>query len=138
MDISVDHSFDDIEQALLQSAPSLPAHFSFSWQNIHFRGHVSKEKTNIILRLVCDLVPIPFSAESSERRIILKSLCDRRVKLTHGRYFQSQRRWLSYEIERLLDAPVTGANILKMTAESLLLARVYIAATEDDNLAALT
>jgi hypothetical protein len=125
---------DEIEQTLLHSEPELPAYFTFRWSDIQFEAEVKVGNTGPFLHLTAELAPIPFTAEQGERRKILKSLCDPRVRLEKGHFFQSKRQWIGYSVKYPITTPVTGAQILETTAETLLIARTYFAVAKEPEL----
>lgn len=122
--------FDEILQTarsnLAEATPALPINFRFVWQQMGCVARVDKTDKGLRLRLVGDLGPVPFSAESPDTRDRLLELARWSTRSAGCRFTVSPRRHLNLLGELPVTEPLTGAAILSAAVHFLVDARPYV------------
>lgn len=100
--------------------------FEFGYRDIRFVGRLEVEPSHVSLRLVGDLGPMPFSAESMAARTGLTRICTvANEQLQISRFRVAQGRILLGG-EPAIDQPPTATGLLTALARFLMPARPYL------------
>jgi len=100
--------------------------FEFGYRDIRFAGRLEVERGTVSLRVVGDLGPMPFSAESLPARAGLTRICavaNEELSLAQLRVVQGR---ILLGTDQPLDQPPTATGLLTALARFLLSSRPYL------------
>ena len=124
-------NFDELLQTarsgLASVTPAPPIDFRFVWHHMGYVARVDKTDKGLRLRLVGDLGPVPFSAESPEARGRLLELARWSTRSAGCRFAVSPRHRLNLLGELPVAEPLTGASILSAAVRFLVDVKPYVA-----------
>jgi len=124
---------EEASQSLSRLVPRLPVNFSFRWKDIGFAGRVIASADGPRLRLVGDLGPVPFSAESADQRHRLLSLVRWTDAAGTGHFAIGARHHLNLLGEAAVAEPLSGVAIVTAATCFLLHARPYLDLAEEQH-----
>jgi hypothetical protein len=117
---------DDGEQAGSGATDRIVT-LNFDWRAHRFIAHLDRcSVRENLLRVSCDLGPLPFSAEGVERRLNIFAVLDATQTGRHVRTTVSRKQRIGMIAEARLQAPVTTNAFLAKIVELLAQARPYI------------
>lgn len=123
--------FDELLQTaqsgLARVMPTPPINFRFVWHQMGCVARVDKTDKGLRLRLVGDLGPVPFSAESPTTRDRLLELARWSTRSAGCRFAVSPRRRLNLLGELPVAEPLTGVSILSAAVRFLVDVNPYVA-----------
>lgn len=100
--------------------------FDFRYRDIRFVGRVEVDHGSVTLRVVGDVGPMPYSAESTQARAGLTRICAvANEQLAKARLRVAQGRIL-LGVDIQLETPPTATALVSAIAEFLLSARPYL------------
>lgn len=122
-----DQLLETARSGLASAMRAPPINFRFVWHHMGCVARVDKTDKGLRLRLVGDLGPVPFSAESPETRGRLLELARWSTRSAGCRFAVSPRRRLNLLGELPVGEPLTGAAILSAAVRFLVDVKPYVA-----------
>jgi hypothetical protein len=111
------------KDSLARLQPKLPANFRFRWREYKCLGRVDRTADNLRLRLVCDLGPLPFSAENAKLRARLNALTRWSQPADQCRFVISRQQRLVLVAEHTMADPYASEDALAQAIAILVNAR---------------
>ena len=119
------------KETLARAAPKPPLGFRFRWQEQQYVGRIERGDGGLILKLLGDIGPLPYSAENRKRRESWISLANWRSGETEYRFGVTARRRLTLLAQRPIDEPLSVISIMAELTKMLMAVRPYLTLAEE-------
>jgi len=128
---NLDEILDTAKSRLAETRLSLPINFRFFWHEIPFTARIDEFAGNRRLRLICDLGPVPYTAEDHSLRQVVMGLIGTGSLGDGARYVLGGE----HRVNLIGDAPapddLNGMAIIAAVTAFLLKLRPYIDLARD-------
>lgn len=125
--LEVNSLFVDAEGDLKRIDPrERPFGFSFDCLGLGFIGATRVRQGQVWLRLAAPLGPLPYTAESGQRRRDAYAILRARLGVPHGRLAISRDRQMEVTSEAALGEPLTAVSVVSAAARLVLEMRPLI------------
>lgn len=121
----------EAENGLKRIAPKPPLTFGFHWRNNRFAARIEPVGDDYRLRLVGDVGPLPYSAESPSLRERLLRLVQWSNGQSSCRFTVTSRRRLNLLMDSMLADPLTPTRVLSHATLALVRAAPFIELAEE-------
>ena len=124
---------EEAKARLERAAPKPPLSFRFRWQGQQYAGRIERVDDGLILKLLGDIGPVPYSAENPRRRESWISLAHWRGRESEYRFIVTPRRRLTLLAHRPIAEPLSVTSIMGELTRMLLSVRPYLTLAEEMN-----
>lgn len=130
--LEVNSLFIDAEGELNRIDPrERPFGFRFEYLGLRFAASTRVRKGKLWLQLTAKVGPIPYTAESQDRRRDALAIMRASLALPHGRLGVSRDRQIEVAGEFPLSEPLTPVSVVSAAAELVLEIKPYLALLTD-------
>lgn len=122
---------EEAKATLARAAPKPPLSFRFRWQGQQYVGRIERGGGGLVIKLLGDVGPLPYSAENQKRRQGWISLANWRGGETEYRFGVTARRRLTLLAQRPIGEPLSVVSIMAELTKMLVTTRPYLTLAEE-------